>query len=123
MALETYRKNGTPVRTPVGFVQEGDTWLVRTLAHSGKVKRLRANNRVRIAPSTARGEPLGPWVEGTAHIMDDTAGAAQVRALMLTKYGLIWRVLEGVNAITSRLRGQGQARWIGVRIIVGTPGE
>src|SRR5690349_2602716 len=115
MALETYRKTGEPVRTPVGFVREGDAWLVRTLDHAGKVKRIRANSRVRIAPSTARGEPLGPWIEGTARLLD-RAESRRVRELMLAKYGLIWHVLEAGNAITRRLRGGGQGEWIGIRI-------
>jgi PPOX class probable F420-dependent enzyme len=96
-------------------VQEGDAWLVRTLGHAGKVKRIRANHRVRFAPSTARGEPLGPWVEGTARILD-AADSRRVRTLMLAKYGLIWRVLEASNTITSRLRGGGNDEWIGIRI-------
>ena len=55
IALETYRKNGTPVITPLGFVQDGATLYVRTTADSGKVKRIRNNSRVRVVPGTAYG--------------------------------------------------------------------
>jgi len=41
--LETFRKNGAAVKTPVWFVQDGDAIFVRTLANSGKVKRIRNN--------------------------------------------------------------------------------
>ena len=41
--LETFRKNGAAVKTPVWFVQDGDATFVRTLANSGKVKRIRNN--------------------------------------------------------------------------------
>ncbi len=111
MALETYRKNGAPVMTPVGFVQEGDALLIRTLANSWKVKRIRANNRVRIVPSDGRGQPLGEWVDATATILD-AASSAQVRPLILAKYGFIWRGIEFANAIRER----GNAEWVNIRI-------
>lgn len=112
LALETYRKSGAPVITPVGFVQDGESLLIRTLADSWKVKRIRANNRVRVAPSDGRGQPLGAWVDASATILD-AASSAQVRPLILAKYGLIWRGIEFVNGIKAR----GKAEWVNIRIV------
>jgi len=111
LALETYRKNGTPVITPVGFAQEGDALLIRTLANSWKVKRIQANRHVRIVPSDGRGQPLGEWVDASATILDATS-STQVRGLILAKYGLIWRGIEFANAI----RARGKAEWVNIRM-------
>jgi len=46
--LETFRKNGMGVKTPVWFVQEGDTFFIRTMASSGKVKRVRLNGQLNL---------------------------------------------------------------------------
>ena len=59
--LETFRKSGVGVKTPVWFVQEGETLFVRTVANSGKVKRIRNNTHVNIAPCKADGALLGVW--------------------------------------------------------------
>lgn len=68
--LETYRKSGQAVSTPVWFVTEGDRIIVVTKSETGKVKRLRNNDKVRIMPSGMRGEPQGEWAEGKARFLD-----------------------------------------------------
>jgi PPOX class probable F420-dependent enzyme len=59
VSLETFRKNGTGVKTPVWFVQDGDTLFVRTIANSGKVKRIRSNGHVNIAHCKSDGTLIG----------------------------------------------------------------
>ena len=68
--LETYRKNKQGVKTPVWFVRNNDTIFVVTKEKTGKVKRIRNNNEVKIAPCDFRGTPKGPWVAGRAHIVE-----------------------------------------------------
>ncbi len=55
--LETYRKSGEGVRTPLWFVEENGVLYAETLSETGKVKRLRREPRVRLVPSDQRGEP------------------------------------------------------------------
>lgn len=57
--LATYRKNGGLVPTPVWFVQDQKGLYVRTIANSGKVKRVRNNPQVQVAVCDARGNLLG----------------------------------------------------------------
>jgi PPOX class probable F420-dependent enzyme len=85
--LETYRKNGHPVATPVWFTVDGDDKLfVVTRSETGKVKRLKNNQEVRIMPCDMRGRPKGSWAPATARFatQEETERALQQRN---SKYG------------------------------------
>jgi len=96
--LESVKRDGTSIQTPVWFAEEQGVLYVYTLAHAGKVKRIRRNPRVRIAPCTMRGTMIGPWVEADASIVDATT-AAHGHALLRHKYG--W--MKGIGDLFSRL--------------------
>jgi PPOX class probable F420-dependent enzyme len=70
ISLETFKKNGEGVKTPVWFVLHDGALYLYTEATSWKVKRIRNNPRVRVAPCSVRGVVKGPWVEATASIID-----------------------------------------------------
>src|SRR3954462_4152997 len=67
--LTTFRKNGIPVVTTVWFAQANDAVYLWTAKTSGKVKRIRNNPTVQIAPSTHLGRPCGPSIEATARLL------------------------------------------------------
>lgn len=94
ITMETFRRDGTPVATPVWFVEENGLVYVGTFAKLGKVKRLRNNARVRVAPSSRLGRPQGEWREGTARILDPDAEADRAQLLLTRKHGLIKRVTD-----------------------------
>jgi uncharacterized protein len=96
--LESVKRDGTPVQTPVWFAEEQGILYVYTLANAGKVKRIRRNSRIRIAPCTMRGTVIGPWVEAEATIVNATT-AAHGHVLLRRKYG--W--LKGIGDLFSRL--------------------
>lgn len=83
----TFRRNGTAVPTPVWAAVEAGRAYVRTERASGKVKRLRHSSRALLAPSTARGVPLGAplVVRGRVLSSDEEPLAEQVLA---RRYGL-----------------------------------
>ena len=85
--LQTYKKSGQPVDTPVWFMIDNGIIYVITASVTGKAKRLRNNPAVRIMPSGFRGEPKGEWMEGKARFAE---GAEAERAIQLRKkrYGL-----------------------------------
>lgn len=87
--LETFRKSGVGVRTPVWFVQDGEALFVRTGANSGKVKRIRNNGRVNIAPCKMDGALLGEWVQAFARVVTDPEVDRVVDKLLDKKYGLL----------------------------------
>lgn len=86
--LETFRKNGVGVKSPVWFVEQDGILYVRTINDSGKVKRIRNNGRVRIVPCKSQGEPLGEWVEARAELVNGV-DAERVNHLLKRKYGLM----------------------------------
>lgn len=97
--LETFRKNGEAVRTPVWFAEDLATDLagpaaklyVYTIGNTGKVKRIRHNGRVRIAPCNASGKLLGEWVDAHAEIV---AGEQAARGMgLLNKKYVPWKQL------------------------------
>lgn len=67
--LATFRKSGEPVVTPVWYIVLDGKLYVRTGAGSGKVKRIRNNPRVLLAPTTVRGKRIGPESEAKARIL------------------------------------------------------
>jgi len=96
--LASVKRDGTPVQTPVWFAEEHGVLYVYTLANAGKVKRIRRNSRIRIAPCTMRGTVTGPWVEADATVVDATT-AAYGHALLRHKYGC----MKSIGDLFSRL--------------------
>lgn len=87
IALETFRKSGEGVITPVWVTADGDKLYVWTIGDSGKVKRIRNNGRVRIAVSDARGNPKSDWVEAQARVLDSQADEEKQCQRLVDKYG------------------------------------
>lgn len=85
--LTTFRRNGDPVPTPVWFALDGDRLVLSTEDPSGKVKRLREDPSVLVAPCTVRGRPLGPAVPGVARVLA-AHEADQAEAQLRGAYGI-----------------------------------
>jgi PPOX class probable F420-dependent enzyme len=87
--LETFKKSGEGVKTPVWFAADPSASLdsndaklnVYTIGVSGKVKRIRNNPRVKIAPCDMRGRVLGEWVEARVAILTGEEAARGMRLL------------------------------------------
>ena len=102
--MESFRKNGQAVRTPLWFAEGDGVLYFYTVAHSYKVKRLRNNPRVRIAPCDVRGKVKGDWIEATARLLD-AAEARRADELLNRKYGWQKRTLN----LLAKLRGHQRA--------------
>ena len=106
--LETFKKNGDGVKTPVWFVADPSASLdssaakiyAYTIGVSGKVKRVRNNPRVKIAPCDMRGRVLGEWVEARAEIISGEEAAHGME--LLNKKYFPWKQLLAVFASFSR---------------------
>lgn len=98
MTLETFRKNGEGVKTPVWFAQDGENTIrVWTQTTTGKVKRILRDGKVRIIPSTAAGEPLGEWTDAQASILGTSEDVKYVQNLFYKKYGWMFNMFAALG--------------------------
>ena len=92
LCLETYKKTGHAVKTPVWFVISDGIIYIATTESSGKIKRLKNNKSVRIAPSSYNGKPTGVWMEGQAFFGNETE-LNLTMSLRNKKYGLLSKII------------------------------
>lgn len=97
IVLETFRKNGISVRTPVWFVEDDSLIWVITRELTGKVKRLRHNNKVNIAISNFSGKPKGKWFSAQAKLIQDDL-AEKAISLRNKKYGFMAKMIGFFSA-------------------------
>lgn len=108
LSLETFKKSGEGVQTPVWFAADPARELsgpearlfVYTIGNTGKAKRIRNNGRVKIAPCTMRGEITGEWQDARAEIISGEE-ATRGMALLSRKY-FPWKQILRFFAAFSR---------------------
>lgn len=112
LLLTTYRRNGTPVATPVWVAPLDGALGVWTAPDAGKLKRIRHNPAVQVATCDYRGNHPGPAHPGRASLLDPP-GVSRVLDGLRRKYGLQGRLV----LLGSRLRGR-LSRSAGIRIVL-----
>jgi len=95
--LVTHKRSGEGVPTPVWFGLADGNVYVRSEANVAKVKRVRNDPRVRIAPCTVRGKPVGPPAEGRARVLDEATAKERAEAALAANYGLGRKLYQGVG--------------------------
>ena len=94
ISLTTFRRDGSTASTPVWVVSDdGERLLVWTGENTWKVKRIRRDPRVLVAPSDFRGRELGPRIEARARVLGPEVEGLVV-GLLRRKYGWQRRGLE-----------------------------
>jgi uncharacterized protein len=91
--LETFKRSGDCVKTPVWFVEDGGILYVRTGKNSPKVKRMRNFPHIRVAACSMSGAVKGEWLEATAEVLPASEDR-RVDKLMSRKYGLMKWLFE-----------------------------
>src|SRR5262249_21524970 len=102
--LETFRRDGSAVQTPVWFAEELGGIIVFTDGTSYKVKRLQRNQRVRVAACNVRGTVHGPWIDGTARIVESNDEEKLAYAALVKKYGWQMRALNLGSWLARRIK-------------------
>lgn len=93
--LTTFRKDGSPVATPLWAATDGGRLLMWTVTDSYKVKRIRRDQRVTVAECDVRGKPKGEPVEARAEILGEGA-TDRARDVIARKYGILgWITVKG----------------------------
>lgn len=99
--LTTFKRDGTPVGTPVNLAVDGDKAHFRTYGKAWKTKRLRNNPAVELIPSTLRGHPTGPSVRGKARLLDGEE-ERRARQVIAHSYPLFQRFVVPLGHRLSR---------------------
>jgi uncharacterized protein len=89
--LTTYKRDGTPVDTPVTIAVDGDRAFIRSYDKAWKTRRMRNHPEVRIAPSTVLGKPRGPAVAARSRLLEDGEAERAARAIERRQ-----RILQGL---------------------------
>jgi uncharacterized protein len=103
ISITTFRRDGSPVATPVWVVADAGRLYVWTGSQTGKVKRVRHKPDVSLAPCTARGSVTGPSVAAHAQIVP-AVERPDIWAKFQAKYGLQLRAIRWAQGVQSRLR-------------------
>lgn len=106
VALTTFKRNGDPVTTPMWIGRDGPDLFMWTPTDSWKVKRVRNNPRVLLAPCSRFGkvdEGIEP-VEGRAVVLTDADAVERLRKVIQRKYGLGYRIITTIEMIIARGR-------------------
>jgi PPOX class probable F420-dependent enzyme len=104
VSLATYRQNGVEVKTPVWIARVAGRYYVFSAGDAGKVKRIRATPRVRLAACDVRGNVRSDWIDAHARIVLDPALIAGARIALRRKYGLLMRLTDVMATMTGRIR-------------------
>ena len=103
LSLETFGRNGKGVRTTTFFAEFNGLLFISTTSDTGKVKRLRGNDRVKVAPSNFRGHAKGEWVEGRARLVERVDDINRVNHLLNKQHPFLRR-LRALREIFSKAK-------------------
>jgi hypothetical protein len=103
LSLETFRRSGVGVATPVWFAAANGRLWIFSEADAGKVKRLRNDARARFAACNVRGAVRGPWHEARARAVSDPASVAGAYAALRAKYGWQMWLVDFFSRLAGRI--------------------
>ena len=106
LSVTSFRRDGTGVATPVWFVSDGRRLFALTDLNSGKVRRIRHNPRVLVAPCRVSGKLRGEPVAALAEVLTSKADLDRVQQLLLKRYKISYRLVMLFYRVGRRLRGK-----------------
>jgi PPOX class probable F420-dependent enzyme len=104
VCLTTFKRDGTGVSTPVWFAIDDGRLLIYTDPQSFKVKRIRRNPAVLIAPCTDTGRLRGDPMPANAEVLP-ASQLDHVEELLARKYRIDRVLIAPVYRGVRRLRG------------------
>lgn len=104
ISLRTFKKDGSPVDTPVWYAVVDGKIVIFTDGTSYKVKRLRRNPSVQVATCDMRGHHLGPWHAGRGRIVEgEPELIARAYDALNSRYGMIMRLGTFFSTLLGRV--------------------
>jgi len=83
--LITYKKDGSPIETPIWFVEKDGKIFVFTKQKRYKIKRINNNPKVKVAECNFSGKVKGSYIEGNARVLPDEK-YEEIEKMMRKKY-------------------------------------
>lgn len=106
VSVTSFKRDGTGVATPLWSVSDGGRLFAFTDLHSAKVRRVRRDPHVLVAPCLPNGTLRGKTLAAHAQVLTDEAELARVQKLMLRRYRISYRVVMLAYRLGRRLRGK-----------------
>jgi PPOX class probable F420-dependent enzyme len=106
ISLTSFKHDGTGVATPLWFVTDGERLYALTDLHSGKVRRIRHDPRVLVAPCGPSGKLTGEPLPASAEALTENADLERVQRLLIGRYKLSYRLIMLIYRLGRRLRGE-----------------
>ena len=104
ISVRSFKRDGSPVDTPVWCATLDDKLVLFTLRESFKVKRIARNPRVQVAACTINGKVLGPWHEGRCHAVEDADHERRAYEALTRKYGIKMRIGNFFSTLSGRMK-------------------
>lgn len=104
LSLETFRKSGVGVKAPIWFAEENNILYMWTVGEWAKIKRIRNNPQVKIAPCTSFDEVTGEWGEARASVDDSVAAVQHVEKILRKKIGFGFAIFQFIDGLRDRRR-------------------
>ena len=102
VSLVTYRRNGNEVGTPIWIAESGGRYYLFSEGTAGKVKRLRANGRARLAACDFRGKVHSEWLEAKGTVVVDTNSIERADKALRGKYGWQMKIGDFFSKLSGR---------------------
>lgn len=99
--LTTFRKDGRSVATTINIAVNGDHAYFRTTMDTGKIKRIRNNPRVTIAPGTRQGAITGSSMDADARLLSGEE-SSRASGVLIRKYPIIHRFVPILQRLSRK---------------------
>lgn len=106
ISLETFKRDGNGVKTPVWCAPLDDKIVVFTEAKAFKVKRLNRDPKIRVARCDIRGKVRGEWCTGTGRVSDSQSEQDLAYAALHKKYGFLMKITDFFSTLSGRIHGR-----------------
>ena len=106
LSVTSFKRDGTGVATPVWAVSDGRRLFALTDLRSAKVRRIRHNPHVLVAPCRAGGKLRSEPIAAHAEVLSAGPDLERAQALLLEHYPISYRLVMLVYRLGRRLRGE-----------------
>lgn len=106
VSLTTFKRDGSAVATPMWIAHDGDSLVAWTPTDAWKVKRIRRDPRVELAPSGRTGKVAqdAPVLHATAEVVTDPSYVEHAETVIKRKYGFEFRIITFMETVLARGR-------------------